>query len=110
MATHFLGKKIGYVLTRFIKPLNDEQFNEVSERGLPDGWVAWHLEDGEDVDNSERVKALSERPIAVVLSNGALGNLKTPKGVDICEIPYPVADPIEWFNHDWVLSKEGGDA
>ena len=51
---HFLGRHMSTgngdetVLSRFARPLTEDEFAPLSKIGLPDGWVAWHIEGPRD--------------------------------------------------------------
>ncbi|MEK5235488.1 hypothetical protein NST99_07290 [Paenibacillus sp. FSL L8-0470] len=79
MAKHFFGLKDGDFRGRFPQQFSEEEFEElvfVQLGGeLPKGVFAWHLEDGETLENSKRVQAIAKLPIVT----GPFGNWLNPK-------------------------------
>lgn len=86
---HYLGIRIDGTLTRFFDHLEDSAFEAATALGLPPNWVAWHLEPGESVDNSERARELAKLPIAV-WAQGRLAAMKIPESGAIVS-PFPLA-------------------
>ncbi|MBT2293123.1 hypothetical protein J7E73_29220 [Paenibacillus albidus] len=77
MTKHFFGKTENEVRMRFLKKFTDEEFDKLMTElngELPKGVFAWHLEDGETIENSMRVQAIAKLPLAT----GAIGNLLDP--------------------------------
>jgi hypothetical protein len=94
---HYFGIRINGVLGRFSGAVVDAEFQHVTANGLPQNWVAWHLEDGENIDNSERVRQIRDLPL-VVLVSGGLALLHHPAGGGCVESPYPMANWRKWIN------------
>lgn len=65
MGLHVFGVKINGKLGRLEGSVDDKRFEELTARGLPIGWVAWHFEDGENVENSVKAKAVYKLPVVV---------------------------------------------
>jgi hypothetical protein len=77
MARHIIGNRLNELgsLVRFTHEYSDAEFEElVSFVGgfLPPGWVAWHLEDDKNIENSMRVQALLQIPSYVEIHNKEL--------------------------------------
>ena len=90
---HYFGKRIDGELCVFNGGFEDDEFVRLTRNGLPAGWVAWHFEDGEDWDRSERVKLFRKRP--VILDNcGQLVAFRHDDSSGL-ECPLPLADPIK---------------
>lgn len=89
--SHFFGMHIGNVLCRFNAVVDDVEFQTLAKDGLPPGWVAWHIPDGENVDNSQRCRDLRTRPI-VVSVGGRLEAYNTGDG-RVVSVPYPTPHP-----------------
>ena len=63
MTIHKFGKRQDGRLIAFFGTLDDREFEEVTRNGLPQGWVAWHVEESEcDEPISERVQKVRELP------------------------------------------------
>lgn len=96
MAQHFFGIRLdGGRLARFSQSVDDAKFERMTASGLPPGWVAWHIEEGENRSNSQRVAALAELPIVVVY-DGQLAPMTVAKAGPIVS-PFPLADPEKWL-------------
>lgn len=77
MGKHYFGLKDGTFRGRFVKRFSDEEFEALlKELGgeLPNGVFAWHLEDGENINNSKRVQDIAKLPLV----KGSTGNWLDP--------------------------------
>ena len=67
---HIIGIIVEGQRGRFVQEYGDEAFYAlpyISRWGcLPDGLIAWQLEAGENIENSERVREIAKLPIAYV--------------------------------------------
>lgn len=90
-STHFFGIRIQGKLARFSMPVQDAEFFALTSKGLPVNWVAWHIPDGETVDNSERCRQLAKLAI-VVYVGGGLAALEVPERGPI-NSPFPAPHP-----------------
>lgn len=95
-ATHYLGRRLSGKLARFTSPLSDKEFYALTSEGLPPGWVAWHLEPGENIDNSQRVQELSRLPVVVEVC-GSIAAMEIPGGRAPIVSAYPTAHPAKWL-------------
>lgn len=86
-STHFFGIRIQGRLARFVGSVRDPEFQSLTQSGLPAGWVAWHIPDGETVENSERCRELARIPIVVLISGGLAAFAVPDRGP--IESPYP---------------------
>lgn len=93
--THYFGIPINGQLTRFSRSVDDDEFIRLTANGLPPGWVAWHIPDGETVDTSERCRELAKLPIVILdtISNELL-SLPVPASGPI-ESPWPTPHPAD---------------
>jgi hypothetical protein len=92
MGKHYIGMRLEGEIGRFSRQLSDEEFDPIAKRGLPPGFLAWHLEDDEDTSNSDRCRLLRKRPL-VVAQGGSFGLLSVGDDDCVCS-PFPLADPI----------------
>lgn len=63
---HILGAKIEGKMCRFKKIYSEEEFKHLLNKlggVLPPGFVAWHIEEGKNVDNSTFVKKIANLPL-----------------------------------------------
>lgn len=88
-SSHYFGIRLNGKLSRFCSPVQDEEFRALTSRGLPVGWVAWHIRDGENVDNSERCRELAKLPIVVLVSGGLAAQEVPSHGPIISRFPTP---------------------
>ena len=63
-ASHILGCIVDGVRCRFDRRLTDAEF-EANVQCLPRGWFAFHLQPGETVGNSARVRAIKAMPLII---------------------------------------------
>lgn len=56
MPQHCFGVRLNGKTYRLSGEFDDEQFQELTQKGLPPRWVAWHFSEGENVTNSERAR------------------------------------------------------
>lgn len=91
MDTHYFGIRLGGKLARFTASVRDDEFLALTRDGLPEGWVAWHIPDGENVDNSDRCRSLRKLPIVVIVSGG-LAAFPVPEHGPV-HSPYPTPHP-----------------
>jgi len=49
----------------FFDVFGDDEFDRIAAVGLPSGFVAYHLEDDETIENSERVQELAKLPTCI---------------------------------------------
>lgn len=95
-STHYFGIRINGKLGLFSNgAVIDAEFEHVTKNGLPNGWVAWHLEPGETFQTSERVKSLRKLPIVVEFA-GTLALLHHD-GSGSVRSPYPIASWRVWI-------------
>ena len=68
VALHILGIIVEGVRGRFVQEFTDEQYNAlpyIRRFGcLPPTMLAWHINAGEDIENSERVREIGALPVA----------------------------------------------
>lgn len=89
-SSHFFGIRLDDgKLARFSMPVRDAEFQALTAKGLPVGWVAWHIPDGENVDNSERCRELAKLPIVVLISGGLAGLEVPARGPIVSRFPTP---------------------
>ena len=93
---HYFGIRIDGQLGVFSGSVPDGEFANLTSNGLPSGWVAWHLEPGEDVGNSERVRSIRDLPL-VVEDRGALRLFHKPAGATCVVSRYPIANLLTWL-------------
>jgi hypothetical protein len=77
MGKHYFGYSDGSFTGRFHRKFSDDEFQALlNELGgeLPRGILVWHLEDKENIENSERVRAIAQFPIVT----GSFGNWLDP--------------------------------
>jgi hypothetical protein len=94
MRRHILGRRINGELCRFQGVLTDAEFEDVARIGLPQGWVAWHLEEDEAAENSERVRMIRDLP---AVSIDGYPVRPTRKGNGYVEYPVPLANGLDSF-------------
>ncbi len=75
--SHILGCIVDGVRCRFDRRLTDEEF-EANVQRLPRGWFAFHLEPGETVGNSARVRAIKEMPLIIRRYSDGYSDLLDP--------------------------------
>lgn len=90
MGNHYLGKRINGNLARFHGSISDSDFAEIANRGLPIGWVAWHVEDSENRHNSPRVAEFARRPL-IGRNFDDLIAMNVDTDADAIELPHPLA-------------------
>jgi hypothetical protein len=80
MAMHKLGVRIDGRPHSFFGTLTDAEFEQVASEGLPDGWLAWHVEEVELDQPSARVLAIRALPLVCMRWQEALAyaRRKTP--------------------------------
>lgn len=70
MSVHIIGMTTEEGRGRFAKQFTDEEFYRlpyIREFGcVPSGFFAWHLEETENVETSERVRMIAELPYVVI--------------------------------------------
>lgn len=74
MSVHMIGMTTGEGRGRFAKQYTDAEFYRlpfIREYGcVPPGFFAWHLEETENVETSERVRMIAELPYVVLETGG----------------------------------------
>jgi hypothetical protein len=63
MGWHCFGVKFEGHRARLHGEFNDQEFAELTAKGLPLGWFAWHFENTENIDNSKRVQEVAKLPV-----------------------------------------------
>lgn len=60
MGRHIFGVRLAGKRYRLHGEFDDAAFQALTAKGLPEGWFAWHLEEGENIHNSPRARAIAQ--------------------------------------------------